>query len=168
MRHSFLMMNYPTIRFISIIALTILALPGRSIAQPSPQGPAWGAVAVVEPVIIAHGGFSGLCNPQAAAKAGWGVERIERVVKPTEAQRPDLDALKAAVVKAADLSSGVCPAGIPRSSAERIAFLEKRLEALAQAFKIIRPPFDQFYASLNDQQKARLDNTRKWPWDRAQ
>jgi len=33
---------------------------------------------VIEPVIIAHGGFSALCNPRAAAQAGWGVDQIEK------------------------------------------------------------------------------------------
>jgi hypothetical protein len=162
------MQSHRTIRLIPFVALAVLCWPALSHAQP--QASAWGAVVVMEPVIIAHGGFSGRCNPQAAEKAGWGVERIERAAKPTEAQRPDLDALKTAVIKAADLTSGICPSGMPRSSAERLEFLEKRLEILTQAVKTIRPAFDRFYGSLSDQQKVRVDAApaRKWPWSRAQ
>jgi hypothetical protein len=39
--------------------------------------------------------------------------------------------------------------------------MEKRLDAMLQAVKTVRPAFESFYASLDDQQKARLDAGRQ-------
>ena len=137
-------------------------------AQTLPREAGWGATMVIEPVIIAHGGFSALCNPRAAARAGWGVEQIEKAVSPTGPQLGALAELKTAVVKAADLSKGVCPAQIPKRSNERLAFLGQRLTALQGAVHIIVPAFEAFHVALNDEQKARLDSgPRGWRWPRS-
>jgi hypothetical protein len=149
-----------------IIGLSLQPAPLS--AQTLPRGAGWGATMVIEPVIIAHGGFSALCNPRAATQAGWGVEQIERLVSPTAPQQAALDELKAAVTKAADTSMGVCPAQIPRSSHERLAFLEKRLAALREAVHIVVPAFEAFHALLDDEQKTKLDaGPRGWRWPRS-
>ena len=149
-----------------IIGLSLQAVP--LLAQTLPRGAGWGATMVIEPVIIAHGGFSALCNPRAAEQASWGAEQIEKLVSPTGTQQTALAALKVAVTKAADTSIGVCPAQIPRSSNERLAFLEKRLAALREAVHIVVPAFEAFHASLNDEQKAKLDaGPRGWRWPRS-
>jgi LTXXQ motif family protein len=138
------------------------------LAQTLPRGAGWGATMVIEPVIIAHGGFSALCNPRAAAQAGWGVDQIEKAVTPTGAQQAALAELRTAVTKAADTGTGVCPAQIPRSAHERLAFLEKRLAALHEAVHLVVPAFEAFHASLNDEQKVRLDSgPRGWRWPRS-
>lgn len=122
---------------------------------------------VMEPVIIAHGGFSALCNPRAAGRATWGVDQIEKAVNPTAAQRVALGELKAAVAKATDLSAGACPTQIPRRSNERLVFLEKRLTALREAIRTVIPAFEAFHGLLSDEQKARLDaGPRRWRWSR--
>jgi LTXXQ motif family protein len=149
-----------------IVGLSLQPVPLS--AQTLPRGAGWGATMLIEPVIIAHGGFSALCNPRAAAQAGWGVDQIEKLVSPTGPQQAALTELKAAVTKAADTSTGVCPAQIPRSSNERLAFLEKRLAALREAVHIVVPAFEAFHASLNDEQKAKLDaGPRGWRWPRS-
>jgi hypothetical protein len=137
--------------------------PAPLLAQTLPRGSGWGATIVIEPVIIAHGGFSALCNPRAATQAGWGVDQIEKLVNPSGPQQAALAELKRAVTKAADTSTGVCPAQIPRSAHERLVFLEKRLTALREAVHIVVPAFEAFHASLNDEQKARLESgPRGW------
>jgi hypothetical protein len=137
-------------------------------AQTLPRGAGWGATMVIEPVVIAHGGFSALCNPRAMAQAGWGVDQIEKLMSPTGPQQTALAALRTAVTKAADTSAGVCPAQIPRGSHQRLAFLEKRLAALREAVHIVVPAFEAFHASLNDEQKAKLDaGPRGWRWPRS-
>jgi hypothetical protein len=143
----------------------LLLQPASLSAQTLPRGAGWGATIVIEPVIIAHGGFSALCNPRASAQAGWGVEQIEKLVSPTGPQQAALAELKTAVTKAADTSKGVCPAQIPRNSHERLAFLERRLAALREAVHTVVPAFEAFHASLHDEQKARLDaGPRGWRW----
>jgi hypothetical protein len=137
-------------------------------AQPTTRGSAWAARMVIDPVVIAHGGLSARCNPRAARLATWGVEQIERAVRPTESQRPLLNDLKTAVTKAADLSNGECPAQIPGHSMERLVFQEKRVAALQQALRAIMPAFEAFQASLTDEQKAVLDSgPRRWRWLRG-
>ena len=73
-----------------------------------------------------------------------------------------------AVTKAADTSAGVCPAQIPRGAQERLVFLEKRLAALREAVHLVVPAFEAFHASLDSEQKARLDSgPRGWRWPRS-
>jgi hypothetical protein len=146
----------------------LLLQPAPLSAQTLPRGAGWGATMVIEPIIIAHGGFSALCNPRAATQAGWGVEQIEKLVSPTGPQQAALAELRTAVTKAADTSTGVCPAQIPRTSHERLAFLEKRLAALREAVHLVVPAFEAFHAALNDEQKAKLDaGPRGWRWPRS-
>ena len=110
----------------------------------------------------------GICNPQAAGLAGWRSDAIERAVQPTEAQRLALTELKAASTKAMEIISAACPRELPQSLAARLEVMEKRLDAMLEAVKTVRPAFDALYASLSDEQKARLDSAgpRNWGWRR--
>ena len=42
--------------------------------------------------------------------------------------------------------------------------MEKRAEAMLAAIKIVRPALEAFYATLTDQQKARLDSYGPHGW----
>jgi len=112
------------------------------------------------------GRFSGPCDPGMAGLAGWRIDQIERVIRPTDAQRTALGDLRAASTKAAEALASACPRDVPASSMERISFMEKRMEAMLEAIKTVRPAFEALYASLNDEQKARLDaaGPRRWGW----
>jgi LTXXQ motif family protein len=46
--------------------------------------------------------------------------------------------------------------------------MEKRLDAMLQAVKIVRPAFEKFYTSLSKEQQERLENIgpRQWGWRR--
>jgi hypothetical protein len=148
------------------LVLALLLQPASALAQSS-RGSAWAARMVMEPVILAHGGLSALCNSRAARLAAWGVERVEKAVQPTESQLAALAALREATVKAADLSKGACPAQLPRGSHERLVFLEKRLAALGEATRTVIPAFEAFQATLSVEQKVRLDaGPRRWRWSR--
>jgi hypothetical protein len=107
-----------------------------------------------------------MCNPRIAGLAEWRIDNIERVVKPTEAQRGALQDLRTASVKAAEGLAAACRRDLPKTSADRLAFMENRMEAMLQALKIIRPPFDAFYATLSEGQKSSLDTAgpRHWGW----
>jgi hypothetical protein len=54
------------------------------------------------------------------------------------------------------------------TSPVQLAVMERRVTGLLDALKIIRPAYDKFYASLDDQQKARLDGLgpgrHGWRW----
>lgn len=136
--------------------------------RPMPGTPGWGPGMMMGPGMMGRGGFGHMCNPRAAGLAEWRFDRIERAVRPTDAQRKALDDLKAASAKAAETIVDACPRDIPRASTERLALMEKRMEAMLQAIKTVRPAFDAFYGSLSDKQKTRLDATgpRRWGWHR--
>ena len=80
----------------------------------------WPAKNMITPVIVAHGGLYGLCDRRAAKGAAWGVNRVGWTINITAAQRPAFDQLLVAVIEAADLSKGTCPAAIPAASDERL------------------------------------------------
>jgi LTXXQ motif family protein len=113
-------------------------------------------------------GLPDMCDPSAAGFSEWRIDQIERAVRPTDAQKASFDELRIASTKAAELMAGVCPKEFPRTSADGLTFMEKRLESMLQAVKIFRPAFDVFYASLSDDQKSRLDGAGPggsgWPW----
>jgi hypothetical protein len=147
-------------------AAAFLALTGvAGHAQPGP-GFGWGPGMMMGPGMMGMGSFGFMCNPRAAGFAEWRMERIEAAVKPTEAQRTALNDLRAASTKAAETIVAACPDEIPAKSTERLALMEKRLEAMQQAIKTVRPAFEAFYATLDDAQKARLDaaGPRQWGW----
>lgn len=131
-----------------------------------PRG-GWGPGMMMGPGMMGgRGGFAGMCDPRGAGLAEWRMERIERLITPTDAQRTALNALRDASTKAAETISAACPREFPASAAARMELMEKRLETMLAAIKTVRPAFDAFYATLTDEQKARLNarGPRGWGW----
>ncbi len=96
----------------------------------------------------------GMCNPRAAGLAEWRMDAIERAVKPTEAQRGALNDLKAASAKAAESIAAACPRELPEAPTARLELMEKRLDAMLQAVRTVRPAFDAFYATLTERPES--------------
>ena len=111
-------------------------------------------------------GMGAVCDPRGAGLAEWRMERIERLITPNDAQRAALNDLRTASAKAADIVAAACPREFPESATARLELMEKRLDAMQQAIKTVRPAFDAFYATLNDEQKARVNTNgpRRWGW----
>jgi hypothetical protein len=61
-----------------------------------------------------------------------------------------------------------CQADVPATIVGRTEAMEKRMDAMLQAIRTIRPALEAFYATLSDEQKARLDSNdgrgRFWRW----
>jgi hypothetical protein len=98
-------------------------------------------------------GDSGSCEARVARAAQLRLDRIERFVRPTDAQRAAVDQLRAASTRAVDLLRSACPNQRPLSPPARMAAAEKWLEARLQAVKTLRPALDAFYQTLSDEQK---------------
>jgi hypothetical protein len=94
------------------------------------------------------------CNRNVMA---FPTERIDQVVRPDAAQRGKLDALRAANAKAADVIKAACPTSLPVVPPDRLAAEGQRLQAMLTAVETIRPPLDDFYNALSDEQKARFN-----------
>ena len=156
-----------TNRRITLIAATVFALAalvGTADAQPYGPGSSW----MMGPGMMGAGAFGRMGGPTAAGFAEWRIEQLEQVIKPTDAQRAKFNELKTASSKAADVMRNACPTDFPRTVVGRMEVMEKRADAMLQAIKTVRPAMEAFYATLSDEQKARLDSNtgrgRFWHW----
>jgi HAMP domain-containing protein len=103
------------------------------------------------------GNLATLCSEQSAAVAKLPVQRIEQVLQPNAQQQGAFDELKTASENAAGTLQASCPAQMPPTPVARLDAVQTRLGAMAEALKTIRPNLETFYASLNDEQKARFN-----------
>ncbi len=176
-----------SLAYSSVIGTALLAATGVASAQsatapseadkpgaPAVQGPGPASGGTAGPGFMMGPGMmrgAGMwrgrfCDPRVAGMAEWRIDEIEHVVRPTGAQRTALGDLRTASVKARDALKSACPIEIPNTSAQRMAFMEKRMEAMLEAIKIVRPAFETFYAAMSEEQKARLDavGPHRWGW----
>ncbi|MBW8618609.1 MAG: Spy/CpxP family protein refolding chaperone [Hyphomicrobiales bacterium] len=104
-----------------------------------------------------HGG-SHVCEMKGPLSVKM-VEQLERAIKPTDTQKPEVDALKAAVTKAQDGLKASCDqdsGNADLSPPGRLATMEKNLSSMLEAVKIVRPAADALYAKLDDKQRDAL------------
>jgi hypothetical protein len=87
----------------------------------------------------------------------WPTARIDRAVHPSEAQRASLGALADAAARAAEMSKPHCAPENFLTPIARLDAVGRRLDALLQAVKALPAPLDDFYAMLDNQQKAKFD-----------
>jgi len=101
-----------------------------------------------------------LCNEKTPGATELPIDRIAQAVQPTPAQRPALDELKDASVKAAERLNTECPAYQTLTPTGRVEAMEKRLDAALGAVKTVGPAFVKFYNLLSDERKARFNLLR--------
>jgi hypothetical protein len=99
-----------------------------------------------------------LCDRQAASFTKLPVQGIEEIVRPKDQQQTAFENLKQASAQAADELRTSCPAQTAATPVARLDAASNRLQALVQAAKTVRPTLGAFYASLDDEQKARFNN----------
>ena len=133
---------------------------------PSARGYGWGPGMMMGPGMMGWSGGGMMCDPRAAGLAEWRIDRIEQLISPNEQQRAALENLRMASLKAVETVSASCPDELPVSAAGRLETIEKRLDSMLTAVRLVRPAFDAFYATLNDEQKARINNggSSRWGW----
>jgi hypothetical protein len=85
------------------------------------------------------------------------VSDLEQRLKPTSAQKPSFEALRAALVQAGDDLRRACPAMAPASAPARLTAIQERLWAIQSAAAALRKPLVDFHADLDEAQKAHLD-----------
>jgi hypothetical protein len=104
-----------------------------------------------------HLDLSQLCSQSASGVASLPIERMERAVQPSEAQRASLRDLQDAIAQAGELLKTGCPTYRPITPVARIDAMEQRLDAMLRAADIVQPPLRKFYGSLTDEQKERFN-----------
>jgi hypothetical protein len=97
------------------------------------------------------------CKEQKPGLSNLPIEKIEDVVKPTDAQDAALNELQQATEKAVSILQAVCPEDTPITPPGRLEAMEKRLQAMIDAANTVKPALDNFYASLTNEQKARFN-----------
>jgi len=95
-------------RLLAGFALATLSL--TTLAEAQPYGPRRGGTDhMIGPAMMDRQLFGRMCGPRTAGLAEWRLDRLERVIKPTDAQRAKFDEFKAASNKAAEAMRAACP-----------------------------------------------------------
>jgi hypothetical protein len=100
---------------------------------------------------------SDTCGEPKSSLTNLPIERIETVIRPAGTQKEALDRLRVATEKAVQELQAACPDDVPLTPVGRLEAMEKRLEAMLRAAKLVQPALDEFYATLSSEQKARFN-----------
>src|SRR5580692_9566780 len=98
-----------------------------------------------------------MCGDDSRDIAGLPIDQIQQAIAPNDAQRAALDDLANATVKAAQDIKAACPTQIALTAPARLAAMQQRIEAMIAGVGTVQPALQKFYATLNDEQKARLN-----------
>lgn len=97
------------------------------------------------------------CDVAQPSALQWPTEEIDARLHPTDSQRVSLVALRDASAKAAEMLKTSCQPGDAITPPARLTAVGKRLDAMLQAVKTVRSALDEFYGTLNDEQKAQFE-----------
>ena len=97
------------------------------------------------------------CRQPKPGLANLPIEKIEDAVNPNGAQAAQLGNLQNATNKAVSILQTACPEETPLTPTGRLDAMEKRLQAMVDAAKTVKPALENFYASLTSEQKARFN-----------
>ena len=91
------------------------------------------------------------------AATQWPGPQIEKAVQPNETQRARLNDLQTAAAQAAEQLAASCPSELPTTPPARLAAVANRLDVMLTAVKSVRSALNDFYDTLNDEQKAQFN-----------
>jgi hypothetical protein len=98
-----------------------------------------------------------MCGEDSRNIAGLPIDQVQQAIQPNDTQRTALDNLANASAKAARDIKAACPTQMALTAPGRLAAMQQRIEAMVAAVKMVRPPLQEFYDLLNDEQRARLN-----------
>jgi hypothetical protein len=104
-----------------------------------------------------NGSLAPGCGAAQGGVTDWPAAEIEATLHPTEAQRAALTALQDASAKAADMLQASCQPTAAITPPARLEAIANRLDAMLQSVKTVRAALNNFYAMLNDEQKAQFE-----------
>jgi hypothetical protein len=115
------------------------------------------------PAVGAESSLSQLCvNAQPISNAIT-IERMKSVLQPNSDQFRRLEALEAAEASAAKDLAASCETQKPATPVARLDAVQTRLQQLIEATNLVAAPLGQFYGSLTDEQKARVNQFGETP-----
>lgn len=161
-------------RWIIVLVLALLTTQSVSIFSLAEEQKLSGASLILIPGALgrveSYGpmGYSRLCSPQAIGLTEWRADYLQGLVKPTTTQTELLRRLQVASAAAKNVIASSCVKETLSTGPGHFAEMEKRLSGLLNSIKVLGEPYEAFYASLNDRQKATLDGLgpgrRGWSW----
>jgi hypothetical protein len=98
-----------------------------------------------------------LCARTRTGIAGLPIDRLARAVRPTQEQQSSLGELKMAAAKASERLRGNCSPYEVLTPTARVEAMEKRLDGMLEATRMVQPALTDFYNKLSDEQKARFN-----------
>ena len=109
-----------------------------------------------------------LCSPQSVGLTEWRSSYLEHLIRPNKSQMEMLVNLQAASATAKKIIASSCTKETVSTGPIHFAEMQKRLAGLLESIKVLREPYETFYASLDSRQKALLDGLgptrRGWAW----
>lgn len=136
--------------FSSIIAIA------PAMAQSSERNGASAQPAVLGPATPRSGAADLSCGAGPSGLVLWSADVVEQALSLDDIQRAKFNGLKAASQRATEYLNESCAKNDAASPTGRMAAQERRLSAMLEAVRTVRPALDDFYATLSDEQKARL------------
>ncbi|MEJ2376256.1 MAG: Spy/CpxP family protein refolding chaperone [Pseudolabrys sp.] len=94
-----------------------------------------------------------ICSGLAPGITDLPIDRIEKSLRLTDEQLKALDALKAASSQARATLKASCSSEVPLTPVGRLDAMQQRLDGMIRALGTIRTPLDDFYNSLNEEQR---------------
>ena len=98
-----------------------------------------------------------VCSKHATGIASLPIDRIERAVRPNEAQRSALKKLQDATSEAVNLLKSDCPTYRALTPIGRLEAMGQRLDAMLRVVQTVQPALEKFYGALSDEQKERFN-----------
>jgi len=109
-----------------------------------------------------------LCSPQSVGLTEWRSSFLEHLIRPSKTQMEMLGKLQTASAAARKIIASSCAKETLSTGPIHFSEMQKRLAGLLESVKILREPYETFYASLDTRQKALLDSLgpsrRGWAW----
>ena len=159
-------------RWLNVLALVLLIAQLSSASSFAEETPA-------ESLILIPGALSRmesygpmgswrLCSPQSVGLTEWRSSYLEHLIRPSKSQMEMLGKLQTASAAAKKIIASSCAKETVSTGPIHFAEMQKRLAGLLESIKVLREPYETFYASLDSRQKALLDGLgptrRGWAW----
>lgn len=97
------------------------------------------------------------CEASVPAALQWPAGEIEASLHPNAAQRDALERLQRASAESVDILSYECQPTNATTPPDRLAAEDRRLDALQQAINLLSVTLEDFYATLDDEQKSQFE-----------
>ena len=106
---------------------------------------------------LAQGSLVQGCSAPQPPALQWPSSEIEARIHPNDTQRSALQVLQDTSTRTAETLKAACQTGDLVTPPARLAAAAKRLDAMLQAVKQVRAALEDFYATLNDEQRAQFE-----------